>query len=247
MITQLSVQFSLLVLAALLVGCGSQMKDPLGRPLLTHDIHFTDSEIKIDGQLDEAAWESAQSADFQFTWGVDGEKEGTKAKLLCDDEHLYVGFVCQDAYIWAVNTERDSQVYRDDCVEVFTSPNPDQLEKYFNIDMNVNAASLDHFHPEGPGSKVGWDPEVLIATSVNGTQNKDDDKDKSWTLEVRIAFASFEGVAKSIPPNDGDEWRLNLNRLGGETNNEKSQWNAGDPDEPSFHAPDYFGRVFFVK
>ena len=71
MITQLSVQFSLLVLAALLVGCGSQMKDPLGRPLLTHDIHFTDSEIKIDGQLDEAAWESAQSADFQFTWGVD--------------------------------------------------------------------------------------------------------------------------------------------------------------------------------
>ena len=247
MIIQLSTHFSLLVLVGLLIGCGSQVKDPLGRPLLSHDIHFTDSEIKIDGQQDEPAWESADSVDFQFTWVVDEEKEGTQAKLLWDDEYLYVGFVCEDAYIWAVHTERDSEVYRDDCVEVFTSPNPDQLEKYFNIEMNVNAASLDHFHLEGPESKAAWDPEVLIATSVIGTQNKDDDKDQSWTLEVRIAFASFEGVAQSIPPNNGDEWRLNLNRLGGETNNEKSQWNAGDLDKPSFHAPDYFGRVYFVK
>ena len=247
MISNIRALFPLLIVAGLFVGCSSQLMDPLGRPLRSHDIHFIDSDIKIDGQLDEAAWEAAEEADFQFTWGVDGAKEGTKAKLLWDDEYLYVGFVCQDAHIWAKHTKRDSPVYRDDCVEVFTSPDPDQLEKYFNVEMNVNAASLDNFHPEGPGSKADWDPEVLIATSVKGTQNKDDDKDESWTLEVRISFASFEGVAKNIPPNDGDEWRLNLNRLGGETNNQKSQWSKGDPGKPSFHAPDYFGRVIFKK
>ncbi len=235
------------LLIALVVGCASKVEDPLGRSLVSHEIPFTTAKITIDGQVDEAAWEAAEEVEFQFTWGFEGTQEGTKAKLLWDDEHLYVSFVCEDGFIWAEHTERDSEVYRDDCVEVFTSPNPEELEKYFNIEMNVNAASLDHFHPEGPGTKTDWDPEVLIATSVNGTQNDDNDLDQSWTLEVAIAFASFKDVAKNIPPKNGDEWRLNLNRLGGKTNNNRSQWSAGDPNKPGFHAPDYFGRVFFVK
>jgi hypothetical protein len=132
-------------------------------------------------------------------------------------------------------------------VEVFTSPNPDQLEKYFNVEMNVNAASLDHLHPQGPGTKEAWDPEVRIATTVEGTLNDDSDTDQSWTLEVAIPFSAFSDIAKHTPPNPGDEWRLNLNRLGGKIDSNRSQWNAGDPDNPGFHAPDYFGRVIFIK
>lgn len=234
-------------IAGISVACSQEVTDPLGRTLLSHDIHFTESEITIDGQLDEAAWASAEAVDFQFTWGIEGKREGTRAKLLWDDAFLYVAFVCQDYYIWAEHTERDSPVYRDDCVEVFTSPNPEQIEKYFNLEMNVNAASLDDYHPEGPGSKEAWDPAIEVATSVSGTQNNDDDLDQSWILEVAIPFSAFEGVAQNTPPKNGDEWRLNLNRLGGKTNFNRSQWSAGDPEKPGFHYPYYFGRVFFVK
>ena len=230
-----------------LYGCSPEGTDPLGRTLISHEIPFTNAEITIDGKLDDQAWATAKAVDYQFTWGIEGNKENTQAKLLWDDEYLYVAFDCEDGYIWAEHTERDSPVYRDDCVEVFTSPNPDQIEKYFNIEMNVNAASLDAYHPEGPGSKEEWDPAIQVATSFNGTKNNDDDFDQNWTLEVAIPFSAFEGVAKHIPPKDGDEWRLNLNRLGGKTNNNRSQWSAGDPENPGFHYPYFFGRVFFVK
>ena len=237
----------ILIATGFLFGCSSQVTDPLGRALLSHDIPYTDSTIQIDGHLDDGAWASATAVTFQHTWGVEGIQEGTRAKLLWDDEYLYVAFDCEDAYIWAEHTERDSPVYRDDCVEVFTSPNPEQIEKYFNIEMNVNAASLDAYHPEGPGSKADWDPPIQVATQFNGTKNNDQDVDQSWTLEVAIPLSAFEGVAQNTPPKPGDEWRMNLNRLGGKTNNNRSQWSAGDPDNPGFHYPNYFGRVFFVK
>lgn len=247
--TLLRRHFPLGLVLLFLVACSddTDIPDPLGRTLKTHTIPYTQAPIKIDGKLDEAGWKSAKAVDpFVFPWEV-GKNEGTRARLLWDDQYLYVSFVCDDSNISAEHTERDSPVYRDDCVEVFTSPNPDQLEKYFNVEMNARAAHLDFFHPEGPGSKADWDPEILIATSFDGTLNDDSDSDQSWTLEVAIPFAAFAEVAKHTPPQNGDEWRLNLNRLGDKTNHELSQWSPGDPDNQGFHAPQFFGRVFFKK
>jgi|TARA_B110000438_G_scaffold269127_1_gene285255 hypothetical protein len=222
--------------------------DSLESGLNEYQIQFIGSDMTIDGRLDEAAWEAAVDVGaFEFPWWEAGEKEQTRARLLWDDEYLYVSFVCDDAYISGVHTERDSPVYDDDCVEVFTSPNPAQLKKYFNVEMNVLGASLEHLHPEGPGTKSDWDPEVKIATTVDGTLNDDTDRDRHWVLEAAIPFSSFAEIAVNTPPLDGDEWRMNLNRLGGKTNKQASQWSPGDPRKFSFHAPQYFGRVRFVK
>jgi hypothetical protein len=212
------------------------------------EIPYTESAIKVDGRLDEAAWKTAAATDpFEFPWLEDGSKEGTQAKLLWDNDYLYVSFVCEDAHIWAEHTERDTPVYKDDCVEVFTSPNPDRLMEYFNIEMNAKGVSLDFFHPEGPGSKVAWDPEVQIETTIEGSLNNEDDLDQWWTLEAAIPFAAFSSVAKNTPPHSGDEWRLNLHRLGGKTNFQYSQWSPAVSEEVLFHAPQFFGRVIFIK
>ena len=77
----------------------------------------------MDGRLDEPAWVGAPAVGhFKFAWWQEGDKEQTVAKLLWDDDHLYVAFICQDAHIWAEHTRRDSAVYRDDCVQVFLDP-----------------------------------------------------------------------------------------------------------------------------
>ena len=52
---------------------------------------------------------------------------------------------------------RDSPVYRDDCNEVFISPNPDSINQYYNIETNIKGVSLDFYHPN-VGSKEPWDP-----------------------------------------------------------------------------------------
>ena len=56
--------------------------------------------------------------EFKFPWWKAGRKGQTVAKLLWNDDYLYASFRCEDAHIWAEHTERDSPVYRDDCVEV---------------------------------------------------------------------------------------------------------------------------------
>ncbi|GAB4136417.1 MAG: hypothetical protein Tsb009_03450 [Planctomycetaceae bacterium] len=211
----------------------------------------TDRPLKIDGKLDEPAWKNAKSVGpFKFAWWKQGKKEQTEAKLLWDDKYLYVSFRCEDEHISGTRTTRDSPVYRDDCVEVFTAPNPKHPLNYFNIEMNVRAAFLDQHHPEGPGVKLknNWNATgVKIAVTIDGTLNNDNDTDRSWTLEAAIPFANFAKVARNTPPHPGDVWHLNLNRLGGKTNPQYSQWSPSRTSRPQFHAPKDFGRVVFSK
>ena len=57
------------------------------------------SGIVIDGRRDESAWSDAESVgDFVFTWWKEGDppQQPTDAKLLWDDNYLYVSFVCTD-------------------------------------------------------------------------------------------------------------------------------------------------------
>lgn len=215
----------------------------------TYTIYRAGTPITVDGRLDEPAWFSAPDVGpFVFPWYESGKKEQTVAKLLWDEEHLYAAFLCEDAHIWAVHTERDSSVWLDDTVEVFTAPDPDQPQSYFNIEMNVLGAFLDQFHPEGPEVEVEeeWNGVgIRIATSRVGTLNDDSDEDAYWILEVAIPLANFSHVAKRTPPSPGDVWRMNLNRLGGQTNQQYSQWTASSTPKPQFHAPDDFGQVIF--
>lgn len=218
-------------------------------PQATYSIARANVEIKVDGKLDEAAWKNARAVgDFVFPWWKEGLKEQTSAKLLWDDTHLYVAFHCQDQHVAGEQTDRDSRVYQDDCVEVFTAPNPAQPLNYFNIEMNVRGAFLDQHHPGGPGAPTPkqWNATgVKIATAVDGTLNNDADQDRGWILEAAIALENFKEVARNIPPRPGDVWHLNLNRLGGKTNPQYSQWTPSKTDRPQFHAPKDFGRVIF--
>ena len=231
-----------------MISCSAPESGSTTPSLKSLEIPFIESAITVDGSLDEAGWRSAATVDpFEFSWWKEGKKEGTRAKLLWDNDFLYVSFVCEDAHIWAEHTKRDTPVYKDDCVEVFVSPDPDRLMEYYNVEMNAKGVSLDFLHPEGPGSKVAWDPEVQIATTIVGSLNDDNDLDRQWILEAAIPFKAFSDVAKNTPPHSGDEWRLNLHRLGGKTNPQFSQWSPSVSEEVLFHAPQFFGRVRFIK
>jgi putative heme-binding domain-containing protein len=232
--------------ADLLAFLQTQKGDPsLGRK--SHTIPHTSKPLRIDGRLNELAWKKAPSlGSFEFTWSNagDGPKQPTQAKLLWDEKYLYAAFTCTDTNIQATRTERDSPVYRDDCVELFASPFVNDPKRYFNLEINALGTRLDKFRPNGVRLEQPWNPDgILIATSHNGTLNDDSDIDKSWTVEVAFPFAAL-GKTLLRPPRPGDKWRLNLHRL--EDNMQvKSQWSRGDRNRPSFHTPEYFGVVIF--
>ena len=214
-------------------------------------VHRADAKIQVDGKLDEVAWRNATTfGAFKFPWWNAGKKEQTVARMLWDDQFLYISYECEDDHVSALQTEHDSAVSKDDCVELFTAPNPQRPQDYFNIEMNVNRAILDRHHPDGPGKPEvpNWNASgIVIATTVDGTLNNDSDKDRSWILEVAIPFANFAKVTGRSHPRDGDVWHLNLNRLGGKTNPQHSQWSPGTTEKPAFHTPNTFGRVTFSE
>ena len=141
------------LLACLLVMAQVKPVSADQRPEYT--IYRAGTSISVDGRLDEPVWIVAPDVGaFVFPWYESGHKEQTMAKALWDDENLYVAFICEDAHIWAERTKRDTSVGKDDTVEVFTVPNPERPQAYFNIEMNVLGIFLDQFHPDGPGVSV---------------------------------------------------------------------------------------------
>ncbi|MEX2260331.1 MAG: carbohydrate-binding family 9-like protein [Bryobacteraceae bacterium] len=227
----------------------------LGVPLLaqqfpSYDILRTPSPITVDGKLDEPVWRHAPSAgDFHFNWWKDGAKEQTVAKLLWDDENLYVGYYCHDKHISASVTKRHGPVSKDDCVEVFLSPNPEKIRNYYGFEINVIGTMLNFLRADWHKGPFYWEPEgVRYRTSFHGlTVKQESPDDEHWILELAIPFKNFEKDAANTPPKDGDAWRLNLNRAGGITNAQYSTWSPVSTPKPNFHAPEAFGHVRFVN
>lgn len=231
--------------ASLFEPCAASLA--AAEPLPTYTIRRAAKAPTIDGKLAEAAWREAPViGDWVFPWWTSGVKEQTRARLLWDDTHLYLAFECDDAHITARHTARDSKIPEDDCVELMIAPDAGRPHVYFNIEFNVIGGILDNFRPDGPDKPRApkWDAEdVKIAGTYVGTLNDDTDTDKTWQVEVAIPWRNFSAQMKSTPPRAGWTMRINLNRHGGTTNPQYSQWISGGTPKPTFHTPDRFGTV----
>jgi hypothetical protein len=224
-------------------------------PIPKYEVRRAPSPIVIDGRPDEKAWAAASpEITLIFPWDYQtGEKQATRARLLWDDEYLYVAFECADADITAHFTERDDPTYRDDAVEFFVNPKPSQTGVYFGFEMNARAVLYDYLAVDA--QYLFWQsnpPGIRIATAIDGTLNARGDQDRGWSLELAVPWRTFEAVGLKERfggrPNAGDVWTANLNRWDGVGQNRRlSIWS--DPLRPKAdpHAPERFGQLVFVK
>ena len=215
-----------------------------------YDIRRAPSPVVPDGRLDEPAWRKAKPVtDFHFNWYTAGAKENTLARLLWDDDNLYVGFYCHDKHISATVTKRHGPVSLDDCVEIFLSPNPEKPRNYYGFETNVIGTMLNFIRADWWTGGPRWEPEgVRYRTSHHGLPPKEESPgDDHWVLELAIPFQNFARDAAHTPPHHGDVWRINLNRAGGKTDAQYSTWSPVSTPKPNFHTPESFGYVRFVK
>lgn len=214
-------------------------------------IHRAPSPIKIDAKLDEPGWRFAPAtSEFIFNWHTTGEKEPTEAKLLWDDDNLYVSWRCTDRHISAFETKRHGPVSKDDCVEIFLSPNPSAPRNYYTFEINAIGAMLNRCRTAWWTGPPTWEPEgVDYRTTFHGLARKDESQDDNeWIVELAIPLKNFARDAANMPPRNGDEWRINLMRTGGKTNPQHSTWSPIPPSsQKSFHTPENFGKVVFVS
>jgi hypothetical protein len=235
----------LLLLAVSALGAQKRELPPIPR----YEVHRARQTIVIDGKLDDTAWKAAGAIGFRFPWEQQtGTKQKTTARVLWNDEYLFVGYDCQDTDIVAHYTERDDPTYKDDAVELFLNPDPSQ-DWYYGMEMNARAVVYDYFYafPRMLLKRVNF-TGVQIATHLRGTLNVTGDKDEGWSLEAAIPWRNFEELAKQLPPRPGSVWTANLNRWDGtEPNRRLSLWSDSGLEQPDPHNPKRFGELIFSR
>ena len=207
------------------------------------------SKPVVDGVLNDAVWKDAVTVGFVFPWDFQtGAKQKTTARLLWDDENLYVGYDADDADVVAHYDKRDDPTYKDDAVELFIYPGKNR-SLYYGLEMNARGTLYDYFYSFPQLLIKRFDMSgVQLATNIRGTLNMTSDKDQGWTLELAIPWKNFEELGNGLAPRPGDVWRANLNRWDGtEPNRRLSQWSDSGMMKANPHWPERFGELIFVK
>lgn len=244
-----------LTVAVILAGAGSAFPQrsqdpPVEVPSCT--ILQARGPIVVDGRADEADWQTAPAIDFVFPWDdvTKVSPQSTVARMLWDQDNLYLLYECVDPYLDAKVAQHDGPVWEEDAVELFATPNPESLNAYFGYEMNARGTFLDYLAHDAGGKRTDkscfdWQSEgVQIKTTLDGTLNDHSDRDRGWVLEAAIPFENFRHLGGQIPPRDGDLWRLNLNRTKG-YQGQFSMWSDSHAEQASFHHAAYFGKAIF--
>ena len=159
--------------------------------------------IVIDGQLSEAAWESADAIeDFQQTDPDEGAPASsrTRVRVLADTRAIVIGIVCDDAdpdRLVSFSVRRDAVLNAEDHVRIVLGPFADGRSGYV-FAVNPSGARYDSLiNPGGESDNPDWDGIWEAATARLPT---------GWSAEIRVPVLTL-----TFKPGL-HEWQFNVQR-----------------------------------
>jgi hypothetical protein len=183
-------------------------------------VKHTSEILKMDGHLDERAWEKASwRSDFE---DIEGSKRPlpahqTRVKMLWNDSTLFIAADLREPQVWATQTQHDDIIFKDNDFEVFIDPD-NNGHNYFEVEVNAFNKIFDLFLPKpyrnGGDALVSWDVSGLkTGVKIEGTLNKPDDVDKGWIVEMAIPLKALRMGYDIKVPEEGAIWRINFSRV----------------------------------
>jgi hypothetical protein len=214
--------------------------------------------ITVDGNLTEASWAGAANTTVLTVWNGNPAPAAlqTSAKMVWDDQYLFIAFDARDPDVYATYAGRDRNLWEQDNFEVFvTVPG---TTGYVEVEGSPAGAIWDGLFTavfQGPQGSYNL-TNLQIAARVNGTLNNSAAQDIGFTSEIRLPFSEiYRGVPGGQPTN-GAQLRLNLNRINWDTpvtqggpgaagSDTYYAWSPVSGVSPAFHQPSKFGTVTF--
>jgi hypothetical protein len=191
---------------------------PVYRPTL--NITKTSSEIKIDGNLNDPAWRTANwITQFVETYPGDNTipEVQTETAITYDDNYLYIAFNCKDdpEAIRATMSQRD-QFGNDDAValSIDTYGNASWAYEFY---VNPYGVQKDYLWSSIAGDDPGFD--VIWESAAQKTET-------GYQVEMAIPFKSLR-----FPNTDVQTWRINFGRMHPRESSKNYSWAANDRNE----------------
>lgn len=164
-----------------------------------------DESIKIDGSLDEPAWDRAPEAGDFIQFSPERGKPAsvnTKVKILYDEHFVYFGFLCYDQEpekIVSRVAKRDAQVQVDDSVYVLVDTYHDRRNSYFFATNPLGTQRDGKITENGRTTDITWDGIWKSAGQRT---------DFGWTAEIAVDLSCLK-----YKPGKNQTWGLSLGRI----------------------------------
>ena len=183
--------------------------------------------VHPDGRLDEPAWDGAETADgFTQTSPDPGAPatERTEARVLYDDQALYVGIRLHDSKPDSISAQlarRDAYGIYSDWVYVFVDSYFDRRTA-FVFSTNPRGVQRDALIFDDARESPDWDAVWEVATAVDSV---------GWVAEFRIPLSQLRFDSRE--PVDGRVWGLQIQREIARRQ-EVDSWSPKLPQDPGF-------------
>lgn len=202
------------------------------------------------GDTAGTVWERADRVPIdRFLWTDPARRPSTTARVLYDDEALYLHYEVTDRHSYAAATTLNGPVWEDSSVEFFASPRPTSRDAYVNLEVSC-VGTFRLGYGDGREDRTLVDPEaaadVRVRGAIDGPTKDPAPDDEEWWVAVALPFdtlAAFTGVA--VDPSQGTRWRGNFYRIRKRPEPLYAAWNPVDAPEPDFHRPSEFGELRF--
>lgn len=242
-------KLALAAFVALALGCR-------GVPVAQYTCYKSLGDITIDGELNERSWAKAPGmGEFMLYDGVTASPSRTTAKMVWDDDFLYVAFWCDDRDIYATYEDNDAPLYTQDVCEVFISEMDYGMGLFVEYEVSPLSKTFDMYLMAPYQGLIDWDsPKLRAATKFKGALNDPADPDGGYTVEMAIPIADVALRRKTMGGvRDGVPLRMNLYRIDYDTPERIGGPGAGQTLiawSPTlvkrFHRPERFGVVLLV-
>lgn len=185
---------------------------------------------KIDGSLNDAAWENIiPLTNFIQNYPSAGKpaSQQTKVKIMYDDDAIYIGAYLYDdpSLIRKQITARDEESQKDvDYFSVFFDTYSDRQNGFQFVVTSANVQSDARLSPNAGSGFGSYGDKSWDAVWESKVQIQND----GWTIEMKIPYISLRFAKKELQ-NWGIQFQRQIRRT-----NENCFWNPVDPNVNGF-------------
>jgi uncharacterized protein (DUF362 family) len=219
-------------------GGGTEVEPRESRPTV-HAVDLGSRTITLDGRADDAVWASAPPATFDTDYAGHPTETATSARFAWSKDALYALFELKNTDLDSDTTQPTDvdrpQLYNEDCVEFFFTPDPAVRSHYYEIELGPFGHFLDiDVDREAKTSDVAWSSGPTIATTRDPAAH-------TATIEAR--FTSPD-IVRALKPG---ALPLGIFRTEGKKPRQYLAWSPPRTKSPNFHVPEAFGTLILDR